>query len=49
MECSLSPRSGQPDLPSERAAYNVGYSIRKPCDINPEDAGLGLELAWGWG
>lgn len=31
-------------MPSERAAYNAGYTIRKTCDVRPEDADLGLEL-----
>lgn len=44
VECFLSPRSGQPDMPSERAAHKVGHTIRKPCDVRPEDADLSLEL-----
>lgn len=38
------PRTEQPDMPSEIAAYNVGYTTRRPCDVRPEDADLGLEL-----
>lgn len=35
---------GWTDMPSERAVYNVGYTLGRPCDVRPEDAELGLEL-----
>lgn len=35
---------GRTDMPSERAVYNVGYTLGRPCDVRPEDAELGLEL-----
>lgn len=44
VEYSLSPRSGWLDMPSERAAYNVRYIIRRLCDVKPEDTELRLEL-----
>lgn len=31
-------------MPSERAAYNVRYIIRRLCDVKPEDTELRLEL-----
>lgn len=44
VECSLSPRSGWLDMPSERGACNVGDTIRRLCDVRLEDAELALEL-----
>lgn len=44
VECSLPPRSGWPDMPSEGASYNVGYTLRKLCDVSPEDDEWSLEI-----
>lgn len=40
----LTPRSRWPDMSSERAVSNAGYTLRRPCDARTEDAELGLEL-----
>lgn len=37
----MPPGSGWPDMPSERAAYNVGYTLGRPCDGRPGDTALG--------